>query len=162
MAALVAHREKDEKLAQTIVTSLLEYSTQSEEKGIYWQGSAMRGYSPISMQVAMMEALHEIGCTTEQMDGMKTWLLGQKRLQSWDDEVSSMDAAYAIMLTGSDWFSEDNPVKVRPRQDQDLLHPLRQRDVLPRLGHPSVDRPDQAGRSYHRHRWQHDPIHYVS
>ncbi len=112
LAALVAHREKDEKLAQTIVSSLLEYSTQSEEKGIYWQGSAMRGYSPISMQVAMMEALHEIGCTTEQMDGMKTWLLGQKRLQSWDDEVSSMDAAYAIMLTGSDWFSEDNPVKV--------------------------------------------------
>ena len=113
LVAIVSNRENEKKLAQTIVSSLLEYSTVSKEKGIYWQGKAAKGiYSPISFHVAMMEALYETGCTIEQMDGLKTWLLSQKRIQSWDDEISSLEAAYILMLTGSDWVSNNNQVKL--------------------------------------------------
>ena len=33
---------------------------------------------------------------------------------------------------------------VAPEKTTDLRHPLRQRDVLPRLGHSAVHRPDQV------------------
>ena len=47
------------------------------------------------------------------------------------------------------------------RRHQDMLHPLRQRNVLPRQRHPPVDRPDPQRQPNNHHRAQHDTLHHV-
>jgi len=42
------------------------------------------------------------------MDRMKQWLLGQKRTQNWESVPASLDAIYALLLTGNSWMDDSN------------------------------------------------------
>ena len=44
----------------------------------------------------------------KQINSMKQWLLNQKRTQDWSSNTESVDAIYALLLTGSDWTSTNN------------------------------------------------------
>ena len=48
----------------------------------------------------------------------------------------------------------------RPCKDHDLLHPLRQRNGLPRLRHPALRRTDKSGKAPNHNRARHDALHH--
>jgi uncharacterized protein YfaS (alpha-2-macroglobulin family) len=116
MAALTLYRNGDTQLAKQIVNSLREYSSVTNEMGMYWANNRA-GYfwneSAITTHTTLMEALVTIDPKTEETDEMRIWLLKQKQTQRWESVPATVDAIYAILLKGSDWLSGNNDISIR-------------------------------------------------
>ena len=94
---------KDGQTAKALeyVESLKQYSVFTEERGRYFD-TRRAGYSwcsyNIPTQVATIEALSLITPDDVQtIDEMKRWLLMEKRSQSWDTPINSVNAIYAFL-----------------------------------------------------------------
>lgn len=111
--ALIAARNKNMKLASQILVSLKENALKTEDMGMYWaRNSGGFGWNqrPVSVQTMVMEAFAEISKSSTDLDEMKIWLLRQKQTQCWDSPLSTVDAVYALLCSGSDWLSTNNQV----------------------------------------------------
>lgn len=114
--ALLLARSGDTVQARAILTSLKERSRSSEELGMYWAQNKPGSFwyeRPIGVQTMLLEAFSEVAPdNVDNLDAMKTWLLRQKQTQRWDTKLSTVDAIYALLKQGSDWFSSDNTVSL--------------------------------------------------
>ena len=100
-----------------MLNSLKEYATLSPEEGMFWPNNTSSVYyvnSAILTHVAILEAFYEITPEDKAIERMKIWLLKQKQTQDWADVPSTVDAIYALLLTGDDLLSkrEDAVVKI--------------------------------------------------
>jgi uncharacterized protein YfaS (alpha-2-macroglobulin family) len=115
MIALALHRGNDIKTPATIIQSLKETSIRKEEMGMYWM---QRGYSywwyeaPIEAQALLIECFKEVAKDNASVDAMKIWLLKNKQTQSWETTKATADACYALLVTGTDWLSNEPKVTV--------------------------------------------------
>jgi len=94
----------DNVTARKIISSLKEYATISPELGMYWAGNTSHFssvHSPLLTQVAILEAIFETEGHSQDIDLMKQWLLRQKQTQNWGNEAATVDAIYALLLTGN-------------------------------------------------------------
>lgn len=105
MAAIILDKHGEARLAKTYVKSIVEHTVCTEADGRYFDSyraaSSWRNYT-IPTQTAAIEAISAIGDAkgkdSQTIDEMKRWLLQQKRTQTWDTPVNSIDAIYAFML----------------------------------------------------------------
>lgn len=91
-------------MAHRILRSLKEYATISPESGMYWANNTSSSFavnSALIVHVALMEAFFETDGHTTDTDLMKQWLLRQKQIQSWGNVPATVDAIYALLLTGN-------------------------------------------------------------
>ncbi len=100
-AAIVLWRDGDKDMAQLILKSLSERA-QHNELGMYWRNINT------SAQAQIMEAYREIGCTVEEMEQMKLWLLTQKRSNMWENDRATVDAIYALLSDSDDMLKDGN------------------------------------------------------
>lgn len=109
--ALLMHRNGKKEVATAILTGLKKTATISEEKGMYWANNR-RGNdyftSPIDTHCLLMSVFNEIAPDTQNTNRMKQWLLNQKRTQDWESVPATVNAIYALLLTGSDWLNTQN------------------------------------------------------
>jgi len=116
MLALITHRAKDEKTTNKILRALKENSITSDELGMYWKENTNSWYwyqAPIETQSLLIEAFSEINpedITT--IDNLKIWLLKNKQTNQWKTTKATTEAAYALLLQGSDWLSVSDAVEV--------------------------------------------------
>ncbi len=102
MIAVCEARISDNDDAENILKSLEEYSVASEETGRYYD-SPLATYNwfdyKIPTQVAAIEAMTLIDSVgyAKTIEEMKQWLLQQKRVQSWDTPVNSVNAIFAFL-----------------------------------------------------------------
>lgn len=105
------HRNGKKEVATAILTWLKKTATISEEKGMYWANNR-RGSdyftSPIDTHCLLMSVFNEIAPDTQHTNRMKQWLLNQKRTQNWESVPATVNAIYALLLTGSDWLNTQN------------------------------------------------------
>jgi len=105
----------NKELAEKIMKSLRERATVNEEMGMYWANNKSNVFltlSAVSAHAFIMEAFREMGAPDSEMDMMKQWLLKQKQTQVWESTHATIDAIYAMLSTGSDWFTSDGDVKI--------------------------------------------------
>lgn len=101
MAVVLAERG-EATLAEEYIKSLDEYTVETEEMGRYYD-SPRTGYSwfdySIPTQVAAIEAMTLVDAQgySASIDGMKRWLLMQKRVQGWDTPYNNVNAVYAFL-----------------------------------------------------------------
>ena len=101
MAVVLAERG-EMTLAGEYIKSLDEYTVETEEMGRYYD-SPRTGYSwfdyGIPTQVAAIEAMKLVDAQgyAKSIEGMKRWLLMQKRVQGWDTPMNSVNAVYAFL-----------------------------------------------------------------
>lgn len=116
MIALSLSRNGDSKTSKSIIKSLKENAIYKEEMGMYWKDLSERGYywhqSPIENQALMIEAFAEIDKNNVTIDDLKTWLLKNKQTNHWGTTKATAEACYALLLTGSNWLSENKTVEV--------------------------------------------------
>ena len=116
LTAIAMERYGKTEIAKQIIRSLKEYSTTTPEMGMYWANnrSTLFTNSTIQTHVAIMSAFREIEGNSTDMELMKQWLLRQKQTQSWGSTPSTVDAIYALLLTGNNQLtsSEDLSVKL--------------------------------------------------
>ena len=109
--ALVLWRNGQKDKAAEIARWFAKTASEDDEMGVYWKNNRRQlasAPSPVEthcLAVAMMRTVLP-GQLSE--DGMKQWLLCQKRTQMWESNPASMNAIHALLLGGTDWLSEDN------------------------------------------------------
>jgi hypothetical protein len=96
---LVKHGEKSK--AAEYVKSLKEYTVYTEEMGRYYD-TRRAGYSwydyKIPTEVAAIEAIQLVSPQDKQtIDEMRRWLLQEKRTQTWNTPINSVNAIYAFL-----------------------------------------------------------------
>ena len=109
-AALVLYRKGDAKTARLIIQSLKETAQKNDEIGMYWPKRYFAFISHIATHAEIMSAFAEIDQDQELIDQMRVWLLTQKRTNLWENNASTADAIYALLLRGSDWCEEGKDV----------------------------------------------------
>ena len=113
--ALLMHANGVKETADNIMAWLRKTVTTDREKGMYWANNRRdNNYftSPIETHCLLMSAFRTFEVPTSEIDRMKQWLLNQKRTQRWETEPATLNAIYTLMLTGSDWLSEQNACAV--------------------------------------------------
>ncbi len=116
LISLLMSREGDAVTARVIVDSFREHATQSDELGMYWANNrawVFMSSSAVTVHTFIMDAFREVGAETDEMDEMKRWLLKQKQTQLWESTHATMDAVYALLSTGSDWFASTGETVIR-------------------------------------------------
>lgn len=105
--AVALFRNNKTKEATAILASAKDNAINNEELGMYWKENSYGYYwyqSPIETQAILIEAFQEIEKNTAVVNDLKVWLLQQKQTQRWPTTVSTADACYALLLSGSNWL----------------------------------------------------------
>jgi len=121
LLAMVTKRNGNKTLSDKIMKSLREHATIDNEKGMFWannKSNVFMSLSAVSTHVFLMDAFKETGSSDKEMNLMKLWLLKQKQTQLWESTHASIDAIYALLSTGSDWFSGSGDVNIKIGQTQ--------------------------------------------
>lgn len=114
---IVVLMQKDGKqnVVRDILKSYREHAAVSEEMGMFWANNRAHVFmsqSAVSVHTFIMDAFRVGGAKAGEMDDMKRWLLKQKQTQLWESTHATMDAVYALLSTGDDWFSSENKTTV--------------------------------------------------
>lgn len=114
LTAVTLNRYGFKQEAQNILKSLRQYAVTNNEQGMYWPNNRRQIYrnSAIQTHVALMEAFYELEGNTPETELMKQWLLRQKQTQNWGNVPSTVDAIYALLLTGKDRLNQSEKVTV--------------------------------------------------
>lgn len=115
LLAILVSQNGNKELNEKIIKSLREYATINDEMGMFWANNnsyAFLGQSAVSVHTFLMEAFRNAKASSDEMDKMKQWLLKQKQTQKWESTHATIDAIYALLSTGSDWFASSGSSKV--------------------------------------------------
>jgi uncharacterized protein YfaS (alpha-2-macroglobulin family) len=116
MIALALHRYQEKEVPVAIIKSLLETAINSDEHGMYWKESELRGYfwyeAPIETHVLMIEVFDEVAKDYKAVDNLKIWLLKQKQTQDWKTTKATTDACFALLMNGADWLATESAVDI--------------------------------------------------
>ena len=101
MTAIILAKDGKAQKAREYVQSLKEYTVYTEEMGRYYDAPKAE-YSwcdyRIPTQVAAIEALKSVAPgDTQTIEEMQRWLLQEKRTQSWNTPINSVNAVYAFL-----------------------------------------------------------------
>lgn len=115
LTASALYRYGKTDIAKQIIRSLKEYSTTTAEMGMYWANNRSTLYtnSAIQTHVAIMSAFREIEGNSTDTELMKQWLLRQKQTQSWGSTPATVDAIYALLLTGNNQLASQEELTVK-------------------------------------------------
>ncbi|HJF69749.1 MAG TPA: alpha-2-macroglobulin, partial [Butyricimonas virosa] len=115
LTAIAMERYGKTDIAKQIIRSLKEYSTTTPEMGMYWANnrSSLFTNSAIQTHVAIMSAFREIEGNSTDTELMKQWLLRQKQTQSWGSTPTTVDAIYALLLTGNNQLASPEDLSVK-------------------------------------------------
>lgn len=109
--AILMYRNGKKEVANSILAWLRRTATTSPEQGMYWANNR-RGNSyftsPIDTHCLLMKVFNTLSSDQKETDRMKQWLLNQKRTQNWESATSTLNAIYALVVTGTDWLNENN------------------------------------------------------
>ncbi|HTN69341.1 MAG TPA: hypothetical protein VLZ33_07750, partial [Dysgonamonadaceae bacterium] len=115
LISILMQKQGKQEVGQAILKSYREHATVNEEMGMYWannRASVFMSQSAVSVHTFIMEAFRMAGAKDSEMDNMKRWLLKQKQTQLWESIHATMDAVYALLSTGSDWFASDGETAI--------------------------------------------------
>jgi Bacterial Alpha-2-macroglobulin MG10 domain/Alpha-2-macroglobulin family/MG2 domain len=129
MIALNLCRNNDIKTPPAIMKSIKEHALYSEELGMYFKSNwGWYWYQePIETQAMMIEAFDEVSHDEASVNELKVWLIKQKQTQDWKTTKATVEACYALLLRGTNWLSEEEPVditvgniKIEPQKMPDI------------------------------------------
>ena len=109
--AWLMHRNGNKEVAAETLAWFRKTATVSDSKGMYWANNRRNSgffLSPMDTHCLLMALFDEMASDKSAIDRMKHWLLSQKQTQHWGTTPTTVNAIYALLLTGSDWLSIDN------------------------------------------------------
>lgn len=115
LTAMTFYRYGKTNAAKQIIQSLKEFSTTTTGMGMYWANnrSTLFTNSAIQTHVAIMSAFREIEGNSPDTELMKQWLLRQKQTQNWGSTPTTVDAIYALLLTGNNQLENRETLSVK-------------------------------------------------
>ena len=113
LTAVILAQRGEKTRAANYVKSLKEYTVYTEEMGRYYD-TPRAAYSwydyRIPTEVAAIEAIQRVTPADRQtVDEMRRWLLQEKRTQTWDTPINSVNAIYAFLNGNSSTLTTSQP-----------------------------------------------------
>lgn len=115
LLAVLASQNANKILNSKIINSLREHATINDEMGMFWANNEIRsfmGQSAVTVHTFLMDAFKNANASDDEMDRMKQWLLKQKQTQLWESTHATIDAIYALLSAGNDWFAASGNSKI--------------------------------------------------
>jgi uncharacterized protein YfaS (alpha-2-macroglobulin family) len=115
LIAVLAQRKGQTAIVQDILKSYREHASLSDEMGMFWANNRAHVFmsqSAVSVHTFIMDTFKKGGASASEMDDMKRWLLNQKQTQLWESTHATIDAVYALLSTGNDWFAVQGKTKI--------------------------------------------------
>jgi len=112
---ILMYRIGKKNVSDAILSWFRKTATTSREMGMYWANNRRNTdffVSPVDVHSMIMAFFREASPQQAETDAMKQWLLNQKRTQQWDSPLSTMNAIYSLLATGSDWLNENNRITI--------------------------------------------------
>lgn len=115
MVAQILNNSSREKEAILTMQSIKEHLTHTEDMGSFfdfdenpWGWNKQK----INAHVAVIEAFNNIIEDSSIVEEMKIWLLKQKQTQGWKSSAHSVEAIYALLMTGKKSLMTDSKVRI--------------------------------------------------
>ena len=109
--ALAQLRAGDRRTAEAIGRSLVERAQRDPELGVWWpERQPAGGAAPIETQALLVELFTALGSGVAEAaftDGLRTWLLQQKRGSAWGSTLATARACQALLLPRADGAPTD-------------------------------------------------------
>ncbi len=123
MMALIMKRYGDTPTAIAIANSIKQFALYSEEIGMYWKTSY--GYywyqAPIETHALLIEVFSEVLNDQNSVAELQTWLLKSKQTQDWRTTKATVEACYALLLSGENSLKENIPPQITLGKDNPLV-----------------------------------------
>ncbi|MEG2514945.1 MAG: alpha-2-macroglobulin, partial [Bacteroidaceae bacterium] len=102
LAAIILEKATKKAEATDFINSIKEYALTSDEMTRY----------RISTQVNVLEALQQAGNNEQAVEDIKLWLLKEKRTQTWESPIATVNAVYALLTNGNDLLANNEQAKI--------------------------------------------------
>ncbi len=114
MAGLTFLIVAKQETAQDIVASLKERAIRKEDQGIFWkETNHFYEYGNDILSVAYaMEFLNEMKVSSEWLDGLKQWIVANKRVNQWQQQANTAEVLYSFMKLDQTWMQKQSRVDI--------------------------------------------------
>jgi len=114
IAVLVLHHNGRKQAATDILKSLSERALYNPELGRYWINNpyARINAQNIEDQSKIIAAYEALAADDTEIDQMRHWLLSHKRTNSWNNNRSTAEAIYALLIPGTNWLAATQPPEI--------------------------------------------------
>lgn len=115
LLAVLSVQNGNKVVSDKIMNSVREHATINDEMEMFWANNTSTAFmsnSAVTVHSFLMKAFQETKAPAKDMDLMKQWLLKQKQTQVWESTHATIDAIYALLSTGNDWFTTSGESKV--------------------------------------------------
>lgn len=104
-AAMLLHRNGNPKRPHTILESLRQFASVSEQKGMWFANlsGSRQGVGDIIATARVLEAFDMIEPEAPAVDQLRQWLVISKQVQNWGESRYTAAAIHAILTSGSEW-----------------------------------------------------------
>ena len=140
MTSLALYRLGNKDEAEAIMRSVQEKALTDDEMGMYWRKeSGWYWYeAPVETQALIIEALDEVSNNQKAVEQAKIWLLKQKQTTHWATNQATVEAVYALLMTGEQLLAESQQATIKVGGNQ--------------IGH-SQEKLPEAGTGYFKKSW---------
>lgn len=104
--------------ANELMESIQDIALTDDHGGIYWRD--FQRYESVSSQAEMIELFELMDRDSKMIEGMKTWLLKQKRANDWGNNESTARACFA-MLSGATKLSDSPKVYLNINGEEQIV-----------------------------------------
>lgn len=113
-AATLLSRKGYAMEARTILESLRQYASFSEEKGMWFDNlsSAAGGWNKLITTAQVLEAYADIEPENGNVDKLRQWLLVTKQAENWGDDRQTAEVIHAILTSGTKWTEPSSPAEI--------------------------------------------------
>ena len=115
-AATLLFREKSPMEARTILESLRQFASVSDERGMWFDNLRASVFSPHNTLITtaqVLEAYAEITPGARAVDQLRQWLIIERQAQDWGQNEQLAEVVHAILTSGTDWTAATEPAVVR-------------------------------------------------
>lgn len=116
MAAITLYRSNYQNVSRQIIESLNEFAVVHEEQGASWpsaERSSLWSLTANSAHAIILQAYSLIDPQSKLVDGVRQWLILNKRVQNWGNSVDTSRCIAAILGAGTDWNNKNGDVTVK-------------------------------------------------
>lgn len=102
-------------LARTVMQSLMEFSEQSPEKGLWWPGvDDIYGGSMQQLLIASdaLAAIHTVDPSSPDINRIRQWLILQKEARNWGTSSIATQVIATFLSTSSTWIEPSRPAVI--------------------------------------------------